>query len=184
MITTIGWASTKWRGITRPTITAAAERAVMPYLPGRRTRAPWTTLPRAYAGGTPPRLRVGLFRHGTYSNYDDRDADYDGQVLFHEYAHGVSTRLVGGGTSTSCLGRIQSGALGEGWSDYYAASFFNNPVLGAYTGWNTSRGIRRQSYEGYTFTYADIGNTGYEVHADGEIWRRRCGISATPSARQ
>src|SRR4029078_600009 len=35
---------------------------------------------------------------------------------------------------------------------------------------NMVRGIRRQSYEGYTFTYEDVGNTGYEVHKDGEIW--------------
>ena len=33
-----------------------------------------------------------------------------------------------------------------------------------------ARGVRRQSYEGYTFTYEDIGNSGYEVHDDGEIW--------------
>ncbi|HXJ43173.1 MAG TPA: M36 family metallopeptidase, partial [Bryobacteraceae bacterium] len=30
--------------------------------------------------------------------------------------------------------------------------------------------MRRQSYDGYTFTYEDVGNAGYEVHNDGEIW--------------
>lgn len=120
--------------------------------------------------GTAPRLRTGLFLHGTSTLEDDRDAALDGQVIFHEYAHGVSSRLVGGGTSTSCLTRIQSGALGEGWSDYFAISFFDNPVVGAYLGWDTTKGIRRQSYEGYSLTYEDLGITGYEVHDDGELW--------------
>ena len=122
--------------------------------------------------GIAPRMRMGLFTRGTSSQTDDLDSDYDGEVVFHEYGHGVSTRLVGGGSSTSCLIDIQSGAMGEGWSDYFAMSFFNSPVHGAYLTQNSTRGIRRQSYEGYTFTYEDIGNSenGYEVHDDGEIW--------------
>jgi uncharacterized protein (TIGR03437 family) len=120
--------------------------------------------------GIAPRIRMGLFTRGTSSLTDDLDSDYDGQVVIHEYGHGVSTRLVGGRSSTSCLDQIQSGAMGEGWSDYFSISFFNNPVEGAYLTQNPVRGIRRQSYEGYTFTYEDVGNSGYEVHDDGEIW--------------
>jgi uncharacterized protein (TIGR03437 family) len=113
---------------------------------------------------------MGVFTHGTSTTSDDLDSDYDGQIAIHEYGHGVSNRLVGGGTSTSCLHQIQSGAMGEGWSDYFAISFFNNPVLGGYAVQNTVHGLRRQSYEGYTFTYEDVGNAGYEAHDDGEIW--------------
>ena len=120
--------------------------------------------------GIAPRIRMGLFNRGTSATGDDLDSDYDGQIIMHEYGHGVSNRLVGGGTSTSCLSHIQSGAMGEGWSDYWAISFFNNPVLGGYAIQNAVRGLRRQSYEGYTFTYEDVGNSGYEVHDDGEIW--------------
>jgi len=120
--------------------------------------------------GIPPRMHMGLFTRGTSATADDLDSDYDGQIAIHEYGHGVSNRLVGGGTSTSCLNHIQSGAMGEGWSDYFAISFFNNPVIGGYAAQNSVRGLRRQSYEGYTFTYEDVGNAGYEVHADGEIW--------------
>ena len=120
--------------------------------------------------GTAPHLRVGLWTRGTSSYTDDLDSDYGGQTMFHEYGHGVSHRLVGAGTSTSCLNQVQSGAMGEGWSDYFAISYYNNPVVGAYEGQNATRGIRRQSYEGYTFTYEDLGNSGYEVHYDGELW--------------
>jgi len=120
--------------------------------------------------GIAPRLRTGLFTRSTTSLTDDLDSDYDGQVVLHEYGHGVSTRLVGGQTNTSCLEQIQSGAMGEGWSDYFAISFFNNPIMGAYITQNAVHGVRRQNYEGYTFTYEDVGNSGYEVHDDGEIW--------------
>ncbi len=120
--------------------------------------------------GAPPHIRMGIFTRGTSDKTDDLDSDYDGQVVFHEYAHGVSSRLVGGKTSTSCLGQVQSGAMGEGWSDYFGTSFFNTPVLGAYVSQNLTRGSRRYSYEGYPYTYEDLGNQGYEVHSDGEIW--------------
>ena len=122
--------------------------------------------------GTPPHLRMGLYTLGTTTKTDDLDADYGGQTAIHEYGHGVSNRLVGAGTSTSCLAQIQSGAMGEGWSDYFAISYFNNPVYGAYQSQNPISGLRRQSYQGYTYTYADVGNGsyGYEVHDDGEIW--------------
>ena len=120
--------------------------------------------------GIAPRIRMGLFTRSTSSLTDDLDSDYDGEVVFHEYGHGVSNRLVGALTSTSCLNKIQSGGMGEGWSDYFSISFYDNPVEGAYIAQNATRGVRRQSYEGYTYTYEDIGNAGYEVHNDGEIW--------------
>ncbi|MBZ5624778.1 MAG: M36 family metallopeptidase [Acidobacteriia bacterium] len=120
--------------------------------------------------GTSPRMRIGIFTRNTSSKTDDLDADFDGTVVIHEYGHGVSNRLVGGRTSTTCLTGIQSKAMGEGWSDYFSISFFNDPVTGAYVAQNSKIGVRRQSYEGYTYTYEDIGNQGYEVHNDGEIW--------------
>ena len=43
----------------------------------------------------------------------------DNSVLIHEFGHGLSTRLVGGGTA-SCLDITESKGLGEGWSDALA----------------------------------------------------------------
>jgi len=122
--------------------------------------------------GLPPRLRMGTFNRNTpLSTNDDLDTSYEGQIAIHEYAHGVTNRLVGARISTSCLSRLQSSALGEGWSDYFAISFYNNPINGAYVTQNPTTGIRRQNFEGYTFTFEDIGNSvrGYEEHDDGEI---------------
>ena len=49
----------------------------------------------------------------------------DNSVVVHELGHGVSNRLVGGGTAR-CLTSIVNRGLGEGWSDMlaeYVASF-------------------------------------------------------------
>jgi uncharacterized protein (TIGR03437 family) len=122
--------------------------------------------------GTAPIMRIGLYTRGTTSLTDDLDNDYNGQTVFHEYGHGVSNRLVGARTSTSCLDGAQSGAMGEGWSDYFAISNFNRPVYGAYPSQDPVKGLRRHSYEGYPYYYEDLGNGtyGYEVHDDGEVW--------------
>jgi hypothetical protein len=138
--------------------------------------------------GTKPRLQVGLFTYGSSSSADANwnDADHDGMVIFHEYAHGVTNRIIGAGVDLACLIGTQSRAMGEGWSDYFAISYFNNPVVGAYVGLDPFKGIRRNSYERYPYTYEDLGNHGLEVHNDGEIWaatlwdiRKQLGQDAT-----
>src|SRR5258707_3971588 len=43
----------------------------------------------------------------------------DNSVVVHELGHGVSNRLVGGGTAR-CLTSIVNRGLGEGWSDMLA----------------------------------------------------------------
>ncbi|MDZ4405532.1 M36 family metallopeptidase [Prosthecobacter sp.] len=49
----------------------------------------------------------------------DRDSSFDGDIVVHEYGHGISNRLVGGGVGISAW---QSRGMGEGWSDFYAMS--------------------------------------------------------------
>lgn len=44
------------------------------------------------------------------------DSDMDNGVIAHEYGHGISNRLTGGPSSSSCLNGSEQ--MGEGWSDY------------------------------------------------------------------
>ena len=111
--------------------------------------------------GISPRIEMGLF--------GPLDSALDGSIVFHEYAHGVTQRVVGG-PATDCLSGRQEGALGEGWSDYFEISFHNDPVAGEYPAGNTERGARRFAYDKNPYTYEDLGNEGFEVHRDGEIW--------------
>jgi extracellular elastinolytic metalloproteinase len=49
-----------------------------------------------------------------------RDGDLDNVVVAHEYGHGVSNRLTGNGSG---LNAVQSGGMGEGWSDWWGLMF-------------------------------------------------------------
>ncbi|MBD2385520.1 M36 family metallopeptidase [Cylindrospermum sp. FACHB-282] len=50
-----------------------------------------------------------------------RHTAFDADVVFHEFAHGVTNRLVGGRmNSPQGLQQPQSRGMGEGWSDYFA----------------------------------------------------------------
>lgn len=109
---------------------------------------------------------------------------FDSDVTLHEYAHGLTNRLVGGPGNPVALIAQQSGALGEGWSDFYALSFNGDNVIGEYSTGNAATGIRNVAYTAtngrYLGHYGNIwgpftvsgGNQVFrpEVHDDGEIW--------------
>ncbi len=66
--------------------------------------------------GSSPTMRMFLW--DTQLNGDFRDANFENVIIAHEYAHGLSFRLVGGPGNVSCLGNFEQG--GEGWSDFVA----------------------------------------------------------------
>ena len=114
--------------------------------------------------GSRPRMQQYLFT----SPNPDRDSSVDGDVVFHEYGHGISNRLIGNGSTA--LSGTQSGAMGEGWSDYWAITINNDGAVGEYVT-NNPAGIRRAAY---TVPAAAVHNSysdlGFGVHADGEVW--------------
>lgn len=115
--------------------------------------------------GTPGRMRLGV---GFLDGY--RDMSLSASTIFHEYTHGVTARLVGGPLETTCLMRGPQGdGLAEGWSDYFAASRFNQPVYGEYISGNAVTGIRRYRLDQMPWRYSDLGNEGLQAHQDGEI---------------
>ena len=115
----------------------------------------------------------------------DRDSAVDNGVITHEYGHGVSNRLTGGPHNVNCLNGIQSGGMGEGWSDFWALALTaksGNEVKEGTRGVGTyvlfqpldGPGIRRFRYSTDLaidpLTYGDLPATGGEVHNVGEIW--------------
>jgi hypothetical protein len=132
------------------------------------------------ADGSPPRCQMYLWTTAT----PRRDGDLDAEVIFHEFAHGLSNRL-------STLNATQSGGMGEGWSDFVACCLLsvngedpNAPVdFGGYVLNNYYRGIRRYPYVtdltrnpltwdayGASGTSAGGVTRSTEVHNTGEIW--------------
>lgn len=68
---------------------------------------------------TPPdgeNARMRMFLWNTDLPGSTRDGSFDNAIISHEYAHGLSFRLVGGANNTSCLTNFEQG--GEGWSDF------------------------------------------------------------------
>lgn len=62
--------------------------------------------------GSPGRMQMYVFTGPT----PYRDGDLDHEIVIHEYAHGLSNRLVGGGVG---IYQNQTQGMGEGWSDFY-----------------------------------------------------------------
>ncbi len=78
--------------------------------------------------GLPARMQMYLFEPipgGPVLDYpfSDVSGGGDGTVVYHEFTHGLSNRLVIDAEGEGALGAIQSGAMGEAWSDWYAMDF-------------------------------------------------------------
>ena len=123
-----------------------------------------------------------------------RDGDFDNGVIAHEYGHGISNRLTGGGDALLPLGGDEQG--GEGWSDFCALymTIRNNDLapanaehpfgilpsrgIGNYVTYqpNDGPGIRPAPYSIYfeinplTFGNIDDGGEITVPHGVGSIW--------------
>ena len=60
----------------------------------------------------------------------NRHTAFDSTVVFHEFMHGVTNRLVGGPLNVRALDAPQSGGMGEGWGDYVACTITGRTVVG------------------------------------------------------
>ena len=126
---------------------------------------------------TPPDGQSPTMRMGLVAN-TNRHTALDSEVVFHEFTHGVTNRLVGGRLDQTSLGQPQSRGMGEGWSDYFALTFHNvtarheKVVTGDWV-INNPRGIRKFPYNN-TFPdgFGALGTGRYTggPHAIGEIW--------------
>lgn len=125
---------------------------------------------------TPPDGKSPIMNMGLVVN-SDRHTAMDADVVFHEFIHGVTNRLVGGRMNDSALDAPQSGGMGEGWSDYFALSIQNfgkdneKVVCGDWVA-DRPEGIREFPYDGnFPDTFGDLGTGRYtRVHNIGEIW--------------
>jgi hypothetical protein len=91
------------------------------------------------------------------------DSSLDSDVVYHEYGHGLSWRMIGH------MSGPLAGAIGEGNSDGIAMLVNDDDVVGEYSS-SSPGGIRSRPYAGYTRTYAAVGGPDGQVHFDGEIY--------------
>jgi extracellular elastinolytic metalloproteinase len=132
--------------------------------------------------GTPPDGRAPAMNMGLVQR-TGRHTALDPDVVYHEYTHGLTNRLVGGPMNDRALDDVQSGGMGEGWGDFFACIVGRKTVV---ADWVTADpgGFRRFRYDdAFPDSYADLGTGRYvddNVHAIGEIW---CAALMTLSRR-
>ncbi len=125
---------------------------------------------------TPPDGQQAIMNMGLVDT-TGRHTAFDADVVFHEFVHGVTGRLVGGRMNPGGLQKPQSQSMNEGYADYFALTIQNinrlneKVVLGD---WVTKKpnGIRRFKYNSdFPDHFDKIGTGRYtEEHNIGEIW--------------
>ena len=91
----------------------------------------------------------------------NRHTAFDSTVVFHEFMHGVTNRLVGGPMNERALDDPQSGGMGEGWGDYVACTIHDTTVVGAWVV-DDPGGIRGFAYDSnFPDNFADLGTGRY-----------------------
>jgi hypothetical protein len=72
--------------------------------------------------GESPTMGMFLFRFSASASFPFRNINGgdSAAVLWHEYTHGLSNRLVINDDGSGALSTPHAGAMGEGWSDWYA----------------------------------------------------------------
>ena len=154
-----------------------------------------------FEDGVAPVMQMYLNRKAPYGpSWGSTHSGDEAGSVWHEYTHGLSGRLVTYPDGIPAVDSAQAGAMGEAWSDWYAADLGANdgflvdgPAQGdvdifRYTDGNTITfrieamdcpiGSQAANCAGTPgsgsggFDYGDFGKIlgSPEVHADGEIW--------------
>jgi hypothetical protein len=90
-------------------------------LPDARHR--WNANMATLPDGEPPLMQMYLFPSIPSLGTPTANGGDDASVVFHEYTHGLSSRLVTYADGTAALNSAQAGAMGEAWSDFYALDY-------------------------------------------------------------
>jgi extracellular elastinolytic metalloproteinase len=104
-----------------------------------------------------PRMQVYLWDKSD----PNRDGDLDSDIVWHEYGHGLTWRMIGNMTGPL------AGAVAEGMGDALAIYANRKDVVGEYS-YNAPGGIRRYPFTNYPLKYGGV--SGSSVHDDGEIY--------------
>jgi extracellular elastinolytic metalloproteinase len=90
---------------------------------GHVNNANFTTLP----DGQPGVMQMYLQRAAPWGPHiPSGDSGDEAETVYHEFAHGLSNRLVTTPDGIPAVNSLQAGSMGEGWSDWYAIDFTDN----------------------------------------------------------
>lgn len=126
-------------------------------------------IPRTARFVTPPDGGQPLMEMGPITA-TGRHCAFDATVVFHEYTHGVSSRLIGGPMSSTALLSPQSAGIAEGLSDFFSCTLNNTTTIARWVV-DKHNGIRQYPYDdAFPDGFGEIGTGRYvESHAIGEV---------------
>ena len=113
--------------------------------------------------GESPLIGFLLFRKENYGSrypfgpgFPSSDAGVDASIVYHEYTHGLSHRLVTTPDGEPALGSFQSASMGEAWSDWYALDLLDaEGYAGDGPGVDLPMGEYITGGDGIRYQYAD-----------------------------
>ncbi len=115
----------------------------------------------------PPSAGNAFFQPSTgrllFGDFGPRPSSRSADIIYHEFGHAVSDAICRLGRSFTL--NTPARGMGEGYSDYFQASAFDNPRIGDFV-LNTAQGMRDLSKPGLRFGAGFQG----EEHDTGEIW--------------
>ncbi|KAG9127827.1 hypothetical protein FRC07_008837 [Ceratobasidium sp. 392] len=127
---------------------------------------------------TPADGQSGQMRMYTWTyTSPNRDGALSNDIVAHEYTHGLSNRLTGGGTGR-CLQTTEAGGMGEGWSDAVADWSEQKSAEGVAGDFTVGSYVYTKNIRDYPYsinmttnplTYESL-KTRTEVHDAGEVW--------------
>lgn len=96
------------------------------------------------------------------------DSAFDADLVTHEFTHGVGNRII---ANQQLPFGNQTWALGEGWSDFFGTSVWDDPIAGEYVCGGS--GCPLYAYDNSPLVYSDLctlHSNPCEPHRDGEIF--------------
>ncbi|KAJ1304449.1 hypothetical protein OPQ81_005596 [Rhizoctonia solani] len=135
----------------------------------RVNNANFVTLP----DGQPGQMNMFMWTQTT----PPRDGALENDIVVHEYTHGLTNRLTGGGTA-ECLQSTEAQGLGEGWSDAVADWTEQSSEEDAAGDFTMGTYVNIRSIRDYPYSTNMIANpltygslrSRIEVHDAGEVW--------------
>ncbi|RXW18331.1 hypothetical protein EST38_g7522 [Candolleomyces aberdarensis] len=141
-------------------------------------RIQWTPGVSDASFTTPPDGQPGILRLYIWNKSNpSRDPALANDILFHELTHGITGRVIGGG-SAACLQTLEAKGLREGWSDAMAewteqtSATVDDYVIGAWIN-NNAAGLRTYPYSTdptiNPLRYSSLAGL-TNVYQIGEVW--------------
>jgi len=124
-----------------------------------------------WISGSPFGIRTFKYSTSLEVNPQVYTGSFEAGVVIHEYTHGLSNRLTGGPANSGCLSLLESGGMGEGWSDFFATAIRLKPSDTRAKDYTMGEWISGNPFGIRTFKYSTSLEVNPQVYTDVDQYR-------------